>query len=134
MLRGALAAAITPLRDGGTALDAAAYGPYADFLASAGLDGILAQGTAGEGILLSREERARATELWLAAAAGRQRSGPRPMRMFEIVEIDPVGRRFATGDRLVRAAHYGDSTIAADGFSGTVRARLQARARLLNGL
>ncbi len=71
MLRGALAAAITPLRDGGIALDGAAYGPYADFLAAAGLDGILAQGTAGEGILLSREERMRATELWLAAASGR---------------------------------------------------------------
>jgi dihydrodipicolinate synthase/N-acetylneuraminate lyase len=71
MLRGALAAAITPLKDGGAALDGDAYGPYADFLAGAGLDGILAQGTAGEGILLSREERMRATGLWLAAAAGR---------------------------------------------------------------
>lgn len=71
MLRGALAAAVTPLRDGGDALDADAYGPYADFLAGAGLDGILAQGTAGEGILLSREERMRATERWLEAAAGR---------------------------------------------------------------
>lgn len=71
MLHGALAAAITPLREGGAALDEAAYGPYADFLAAAGLDGILAQGTSGEGILLSREERTRATELWVAAAAGR---------------------------------------------------------------
>src|SRR3990172_5612049 len=72
MLRGVLAAAITPLRDGGTALDEAAYGPYADFLAAAGLDGILAQGTSGEGILLSREERTRATELWIAAHCGAQ--------------------------------------------------------------
>lgn len=71
MLHGALAAAVTPLKDGGAALDGDAYGPYADFLAAARLDGILAQGTAGEGILLSREERRRATELWLAAAAGR---------------------------------------------------------------
>ncbi len=39
----------------------------------------------------------------------------------------PFYRALATGDRLVRAAHYGDSTIAADGISGTVRARLQAR-------
>ena len=71
MLHGALAAAVTPLSGGGDALDADAYGPYADFLAGAGLDGILAQGTAGEGILLSRAERTRATELWLAAAGGR---------------------------------------------------------------
>lgn len=33
----------------------------------------------------------------------------------------------ARNEGLVRAAHYGDSTIAADGISGTVRRRLQAR-------
>lgn len=71
MLHGALAAAVTPLADGGRTLDVDAFGPYADFLAAAGLDGILAQGTAGEGILLSREERTSATERWLEAAAGR---------------------------------------------------------------
>lgn len=32
-----------------------------------------------------------------------------------------------TGKTLARVAHYGDSTIAADGISGTVRSRLQAR-------
>ncbi len=32
-----------------------------------------------------------------------------------------------TGQTIARAAHYGDSTIAADGISGTVRRRLQAR-------
>lgn len=31
------------------------------------------------------------------------------------------------GEGLARAAHYGDSTIAADGITSTVRARLQAR-------
>ena len=57
MLRGALAAAVTPLRDEGAALDEDAFGPYLDFLAAAGLDGILALGTTGEGILLSAAER-----------------------------------------------------------------------------
>jgi dihydrodipicolinate synthase/N-acetylneuraminate lyase len=65
MLRGALAAAVTPLRDDGAVLDEAAFRPYLDFLASAGLDGVLALGTTGEGILLSAAERRRAAELFL---------------------------------------------------------------------
>jgi 4-hydroxy-tetrahydrodipicolinate synthase len=71
MIQGALAAALTPLRDDGAALDEDSFGPYVDFLAEGGLDGILALGTTGEGILLSVEERRRATELFLAAASGR---------------------------------------------------------------
>jgi dihydrodipicolinate synthase/N-acetylneuraminate lyase len=65
MLRGALAAAVTPLRDDGAALDEEAFRPYLDFLAAAGLDGVLALGTTGEGILLSAAERRRAAELFL---------------------------------------------------------------------
>ena len=49
MLRGALAAAVTPLRDEGAALDEEAFRPYLEFLAAAGLDGILALGTTGRG-------------------------------------------------------------------------------------
>lgn len=71
MLRGALAAAVTPLRDDGEALDDAAFGPYVDFLVAGGLDGILALGTTGEGILLRPDERRRALELFVEAAAGR---------------------------------------------------------------
>jgi dihydrodipicolinate synthase/N-acetylneuraminate lyase len=71
VLRGALAAALTPLRDEGAALDEAAFGPYVDFLAEGGLDGILALGTTGEGILLSARERRRVAELFIDAAAGR---------------------------------------------------------------
>jgi dihydrodipicolinate synthase/N-acetylneuraminate lyase len=68
MLRGALAAAVTPLRDEGAALDEEAFRPYVDFLAAAGLDGILALGTTGEGILLSAAERRRAADLFLESA------------------------------------------------------------------
>jgi len=71
MLRGALAAAVTPLRDGGRALDDDAFGPYVGFLAEAGLDGVFALGTTGEGILLEPAERRRAAELFVEAAAGR---------------------------------------------------------------
>jgi dihydrodipicolinate synthase/N-acetylneuraminate lyase len=68
MLRGALAAAVTPLRDGGAALDEDAFEPYCVFLAAGGLDGLLALGTTGEGILLSVPERRRAAELFLAGS------------------------------------------------------------------
>ena len=66
-LHGAVAAASTPLRDGGTRLDEAAFAPYADFLAGAGLDGVLAFGTNGEAVLLSVEERRRGLEPGLEA-------------------------------------------------------------------
>ncbi len=68
MLRGALAASVTPLRDAGGALDEDAFVPLVDFFATAGLDGLLALGTAGEGILLSQEERRRAADLFLQAS------------------------------------------------------------------
>ena len=71
MLRGALAAAVTPLRDGGEALDEDAFAPYADFLVAGGLDGLLALGTTGEGFLLRVEQRMRAAELFVEACRGR---------------------------------------------------------------
>jgi dihydrodipicolinate synthase/N-acetylneuraminate lyase len=71
VLRGTLAAAITPLRDDGESLDEDAFAPYLDFLAEGGLDGILALGTTGEGILLSRDERQRAAALFIEASQGR---------------------------------------------------------------
>lgn len=71
MLHGCLAAAVTPLRDGGARFDEGAFGPYADFLHAAGLDGILAFGTNGEGVLFSVDERRRGLRLFVEAAAGR---------------------------------------------------------------
>ncbi len=68
MLRGALAASVTPLRDAGGELDEDAFGPLVEFFVAAGLDGLLALGTAGEGILLSQEERRRAADLFLQAS------------------------------------------------------------------
>jgi dihydrodipicolinate synthase/N-acetylneuraminate lyase len=71
MIKGAFAAALTPLRDGGTMLDDAVFEPYAAFLAAGGVDGILVCGTTGEGILLSLDERRRAAELFISAAGDR---------------------------------------------------------------
>jgi dihydrodipicolinate synthase/N-acetylneuraminate lyase len=71
MLRGALAAAVTPLTDAGEALDEEAFAPYVDFLAAGGVDGLLALGTTGEGFLLPVEQRVRAAQLFVEAARGR---------------------------------------------------------------
>ena len=64
MLRGALAAALTPSRED-------VYGPYVDFLAEGGLDGLLALGTTGECLLFSVPERKRVAELFVEAARGK---------------------------------------------------------------
>jgi len=66
-LRGAIAAAVTPLRDRGSSLDTESVAPLVRFLVDGGLDGVLVCGTTGEGVLLSVEERRRAAELFLAA-------------------------------------------------------------------
>jgi dihydrodipicolinate synthase/N-acetylneuraminate lyase len=60
---------VTPLRASGTELDEEAFGPLAEFLAERGLQGILAMGTTGEGILLAPAERRRVTELFVAACS-----------------------------------------------------------------
>jgi N-acetylneuraminate lyase len=71
VISGAFAAALTPLGAGGAALDEAAFAPYVDFLVAGGIDGVLALGTTGEGLLLSTAERRRGLELFVAAADGR---------------------------------------------------------------
>jgi dihydrodipicolinate synthase/N-acetylneuraminate lyase len=69
VLKGAVAAAVTPLRDG--AFDAAAVAPYVDFLAGHGIDGVLALGTTGEGVLFSVEERKEIAAAFVEAGGGR---------------------------------------------------------------
>jgi dihydrodipicolinate synthase/N-acetylneuraminate lyase len=70
VLQGCLAASVTPLRDGGDPLDDAAFPALTAYLAAGGVDGILALGTTGEGILLSAAERRRAAELFVVNANG----------------------------------------------------------------
>jgi dihydrodipicolinate synthase/N-acetylneuraminate lyase len=68
-LRGAVAAAVTPLREG--AFDGAAVEPYVDFLAGHGLDGVLVLGTTGEGVLFSPDERREIAAAFVEAGSGR---------------------------------------------------------------
>jgi dihydrodipicolinate synthase/N-acetylneuraminate lyase len=71
MLHGAIAAALTPLVETGTSPDEDAFGPYVDFLASHGVDGVLALGTTGEGVLFDVGERKRIAELFIDAGRDR---------------------------------------------------------------
>jgi dihydrodipicolinate synthase/N-acetylneuraminate lyase len=71
MLRGAIAAALTPLTGGGSAVDDDAFEPYVDFLVGHGVDGILALGTTGEGVLFDLDERRRIAELFIDAGRDR---------------------------------------------------------------
>jgi len=66
MLRGAIAAVVTPLTEGGRAIDDDAIGPLARFLSDGGVDGVLACGTTGEGVLLTVDERRRVASRWMA--------------------------------------------------------------------
>jgi dihydrodipicolinate synthase/N-acetylneuraminate lyase len=60
-----IAAALTPLRADGNELDVDAFEPYLTFLQRAGVDGVLALGTTGEGIAFNPDERKRALETFV---------------------------------------------------------------------
>ena len=66
-LHGAIAAAVTPMRDGGRAVDVEPIRDLTSFLADGGMDGLLACGTTGEGVLLSVPERRAVAEAFLRA-------------------------------------------------------------------
>jgi len=67
MLSGAIAAAVTPLRDGGRTPDEDAIDPLVRFLAEGGVDGAFVCGTTGEGVLLTVDERRRVAERFVRA-------------------------------------------------------------------
>ncbi|MBV9524621.1 MAG: dihydrodipicolinate synthase family protein [Candidatus Dormibacteraeota bacterium] len=69
--RRTLAAAVTPLTAGGAEPDADGIGRVVDFYAESGLDGVLALGTTGEGVLLSLEQRRVAAQRFVEASNGR---------------------------------------------------------------
>ena len=99
-LPGAIAAAVTPFRDGGRALDTDSVAPLVAFLANGGLDGLLACGTTGEGVLLTVDERRRVTEAFVAAAPA----------SFQIAVH--AGAQ-TTADTVALAAHARDAGAAA---------------------
>jgi len=67
-VRGALAAAVTPLTGEGGGIDEDGIGAVVEFYVRSGLDGILALGTTGEGILFSLDERRRAADEFVSSA------------------------------------------------------------------
>jgi dihydrodipicolinate synthase/N-acetylneuraminate lyase len=115
MLRGALAAAVTPLAD--DRLDEDAVGPYVDFLAAGGLDGLLALGTTGEGLLFRPEERQRVVETFLAASAGR-------------LQVAAHCGAQTTADTVALAAHAAEAGVAAVAVIGPPYFQLDDRSLL----
>ena len=116
-LRGALAAAATPLRDGGERLDEPGFERLTGFLADAGLDGILALGTTGEGILFPVAERQRVAELFIAAA---------PPSFAVAVHCGAQ----TTADTVALASHAAESGAAAVAVIGPPYFQLDERALL----
>jgi dihydrodipicolinate synthase/N-acetylneuraminate lyase len=115
MLRGALAAAVTPLD--GDRIDEAVFGPYVDFLAAGGLQGLLALGTTGEGLLFDLSERKRVLELFLEAAAAR-------------LQVAAHCGAQTTADTLTLAAHAAEAGAAAVAVIGPPYFQLDERALL----
>jgi dihydrodipicolinate synthase/N-acetylneuraminate lyase len=67
-VHGTLAAAVTPLTGADGSIDADGIDALVEFYVRAGLDGVLALGTTGEGILFSTEERRLAADEFVTAA------------------------------------------------------------------
>ena len=115
MLRGALAASVTPLAKSGNALDEDAFGPLTDFFVEAGLDGILALGTAGEGILLR---------------GGRRRvAGPFPAGGGPRLQVAVQCGAQSTAETVRLAAHAAEVGAAAVVVIGPPYFRLDAKAQ-----
>jgi 4-hydroxy-tetrahydrodipicolinate synthase len=93
------AAALTPFLEGGLDLDEDAFPPYVDFLHRGGLDGILALGSTGEGILLDVEQRMRVAELFL--------DGP-----IEVIVHCGAQTTLATAELAAHAAELGAAGVA----------------------
>ena len=91
-LSGVLAASVTPYTPGGESIDERAVHKLVDFYVEAGLDGTMIAGTTGEGLLLSRAERERLAELFLAAADGR-------------LPVTVHAGALSTGETVALAAH-----------------------------
>lgn len=101
-ITGCLAASVTPLQQDGEHLDEAAFETLTNFMAAAGLDGFLAMGTTGEGVLLTLDERKRVIDLFVRAAKGR------------LKVVAHAGSQ-TTRDTAILAAHAGQS--GADGVA-----------------
>jgi dihydrodipicolinate synthase/N-acetylneuraminate lyase len=67
-----LAATVTPMLEGGQAIDEDAIQPLVEYVEDGGCDGLFVAGTAGEGLLLGHDERKRVAELFCAASNGRR--------------------------------------------------------------
>jgi dihydrodipicolinate synthase/N-acetylneuraminate lyase len=96
------AAALTPLREDGSALDEDAVAPYVEFLQRGGCEGVLALGTTGEGILLTVAERMRITERFLEG----------PLRVFAHCGAQTTRDTVVLAEHSAEAGAHGVAAIA----------------------
>jgi dihydrodipicolinate synthase/N-acetylneuraminate lyase len=115
--RGVHAASVTPFLNGGATLDEEAIGPIVDFLAAGGVEGLLALGTTGEGILLSVPERKRAVERFIEASAGR-------------LQIAVHAGAQTTADTVALAAHAAEAGADAVAVIGPPYFKLDERSQV----
>jgi dihydrodipicolinate synthase/N-acetylneuraminate lyase len=90
-----IAAALTPFKAGGAGIDEEAFEPYLEYLQRGGVDGVLALGTTGEGILLSLAER--------KAAISRFADGP-------VAVLAHCGAQ-STADTIALAEHSAEAGV-----------------------
>ncbi len=100
------AAALTPLREAGQQLDEDAFPPYLDFLRRGGLDGILALGTTGEGILLNTEERMRVAELFIDGSLDVIVHCGAQSTLATVVLAEHAAERQATGVAVIAPPYF----------------------------
>jgi dihydrodipicolinate synthase/N-acetylneuraminate lyase len=111
-ITGTLAAAVTPLRDGGTRLDEDAFPPLFEFYGASGLAGLLVLGTTGEGILLSAEERRRVAELAVTTT-------PRGLKVIVHCGAQTTGQTSALAAHSAEVGAHGVAVIAPPYFAFT---------------
>ena len=116
----ALAAAVTPLTDDDR-VDDAAFEPYVRFLCDGGVDGILALGTTGEGVMLSVDERERVAEAYVAA---RGALGGRGFAVFVHCGAQTTRDTVALSRHAARAGVDGVAVIAPPYFAFDERSLL----------
>ena len=112
-IRGTLAAAATPLRDGGERLDEDGLSALLEFYGASGIDGVLVLGTTGEGILWEPAERARVAELAVAGAA----AAPAPLRVIVHCGAQTTAQTSALAAQAAQAGADGIAVIAPPYFA-----------------
>ncbi|CAN5162497.1 4-hydroxy-tetrahydrodipicolinate synthase [soil metagenome] len=106
LFKGVITALITPLRDGN--VDEAALERLVERQIAAGIHGVVAVGTTGEGGGLTIEEHKRVTSICVRVAAGRIKviAGAGSPATYESIDLATHGKAYGADDALVVENYY----------------------------